>query len=285
MTGVGIRIPADSIFSSAGMDRISPVDPVVGKGTLLFIEPRLWPMAGVPTSTVPNQSGWAVDLMGAGASELTVGNNLTSRSLAERGSMGTMHVAFKRTTNGTGGTETFVFQNQTVRNYVAANQDHEYFLAVSMRPTRIPHGSWNPTPSQRILGFPALPFGTSDAMSIRVNTDRSVVTGYPTTDPPRTFVQMLTIRDDSAAAAGVAAAAFSGTLGEPSESPSLLVFHNGGIDSVGMSFKVYFALMEDLTVSGRTPEQVMELVNAKHVAQLAVDGAYRGDIVTDPYTL
>lgn len=279
MTGVGIRIPADSIFSSAGMDRISPVDPVVGEGTLLFVEPRLWPMAGVPTSTVPNQSGWAVDLLGAGARDLTVGNNVTT-GLVERGSKGTLHVAFKRTTSGVGGNETFVLQNQTVRDYVAANPTHSYFLAVSMRPTRIPHGSWSPSSSQRILGFSQT---SNDSMNLRVNAALEIVGGYPA--GYRTFTQPLTIRDDSAAAAGVSMAAFSQTLGTPSSSPSLLVFHNGGIDSVGMSFKVYFAMIEDLTVSGRTPEQVAALVNAKHTAQLAEGGPYRGDIVTDPYTL
>ena len=282
MTNVALTIPAHGTFDATGLDKITHIDPLIGPGTLMFTEPRLWPMAGVPTSTVPNQSGWAVDLLGAGASELTVGNNLTSRSLVERGSKGTLHVAFKRTTNGSGGTETFVLQNQAVRDYVAANPTHSYYLAASIRPTRIPHGSWSPSSSQRILGFTQ---AADDAMNLRVHSALEIVSGHPTGSPRRSFSQPLTISDDSAAAAGVVAAGFTDVLGTISASPSLLVFHNGGIDSVGMSFKVYFAMIEDLTVSGRTPEQITALVNAKHAAQLLPTGPYRGDLVTDPYTL
>lgn len=279
MTNVALTIPADSMFDATGLDKVLHVDPLVGPGTLLFTEPRLWPTAGVPTGTVPNQSGWAIDLLGAGARDLTVGNTVTT-GLVERGTRGTLHVAFKR---GAGtGNETFVLQNQAIRDYIAANPTHSYFLAVSMRPTRIPHGSWVPSPSMRILGCSQ---ASDDSLNLRVNATRTVVAGHPTSATYRTFAQNLTISDDSAAAAGVAIAAFSRVLGTPAASPSLLVFHNGGATSPGMSFKVYFAMIEDLTVSGRTAEQVAALVNAKHAAQLAEGGAYRGDLVTDPYSL
>lgn len=279
MTNLALTIPADPMLDTTGLDKVLRVDPVVGPGTLLFIEPRLWPTAGVPASTVPNQSGWAVDLLGAGARDLAVSNTIVN-GLVERGSRGTLHVAHKRMA-GTGA-EFYALQNQAIRDYMAANPTHSYVEVVSMRPTRIPHGSWVPASSQRILGLTQT---SADAMNLRVNSSREVVSGHPTSSTVRTFSQPLTISDDSAAAAGVAIAAFTNITGTVSSSPSLLVFHNGGVDSVGMSFKVYFAMIEDLTVSGRTPEQVAALVNAKHAAQLAVGGPYRGDIVTDPYTL
>lgn len=278
MTGVALTIPAPAAFSPLGLDRIQHLDPLAVEGTLMYSEPRLWPMSGVPTTTVPNQSEWAVDLLGAGARNLTVSSSVQD-GLAERGARGTMHVAWKR---GAGtGLQSFALQNQTVRDYIAANPDHSYAMVLAMRPTRIPASNFGSVGAFRLMGFNNV---NDFTMALAVNLDRSVVTGYPT-EPSRPFVQTLPIIDDSSAAAGVVAAGWSGVEGVFGSSSSLIVFASGGPGNPGMSWKYYFASIEDLTVSGRTAAEVTALANAKLARQLAPGGDYYADTVTDPYTL
>lgn len=277
MVGVALTIPGTSQFNPVGLDRIQHLDPLAVEGTLMYSEPRLWPTGGVPAGTVPNQSEWAVDLLGASAADLAIGNSVT-HGLVERGGRGTLHVAWER---GAGsGLQSFSIQNQTIRDHVAANPDHSYVMLVALRPTRIPAESWTVQPQYRLMGFISGDF----ALALSVNTvDKSVITGYPLAG--RTFVQTHPLIDETSAAAGVVSAAWSGITGTFGSSSSLMVFHNGGAGNPGMSWKYYFAVIEDLTVSGRTAEEVTALANAKLARQLAVGGDYYDDVVTDPYTL
>ena len=277
--GVGLTLPGTSVYNPVGQDRIQHLDPLAVEGTLLYSEPRLWPTGGVPTTTVPNQSQWAVDLIGASAADLTIGNAVQD-GLVERGTRGTLHVAWDR---GEGaGLQSFTIQNQAIRDYIAANPGHSYVMVLAMRPTRIPAESFQSAGSFRLMGFND---GNTFTMAIAVNiTDASSATGYPT-GANRTFVQTHALIDDSSAAAGVVASAWSGVTGTFGSSSSLIIFPNGGPGNPGMSWKYYFASIEDLTVSGRTAEEVTALANAKLARQLAVGGDYYNDVVTDPYTL
>lgn len=278
MVGVALTIPGTGAFNPVGLDRIQHLDPLAVEGTLMYSEPRLWPTGGVPATSVPNQSEWAVDLMGASAADLTIGNSVQD-GLVERGRRGTLHVAWKR---GAGtGLQSFTIQNQAVRDYIAANPGHSYLMLAAIRPTRIPAESWSVLPAYRLMGFPA---GTGFAMALSVNTtDKSVITGYPI--GTRTFAQNHPLVDDTSAAAGIAAAGWSSVSGTIPTSPSLIVFHNGGVGNPGMSWKYYFASIEDLTVSGRTAAEVTALAQEKLARQLTPGGDYYDDTVTDPYTL
>lgn len=279
MVGVALTIPGTGAFSPVGLDRIQHLDPLAVEGTLLYSEPRLWPMGGVPTSSVPNQSEWAVDLLGASAADLTIGNRVQD-GLVERGRRGTLHVAWKR---GAGtGLQSFTIQNQAIRDYIAANPTHSYLMLAAIRPTRIPAESFQSVGANRLMGFND---DNTFTMALAVNiTDASSATGYPTGEN-RTFVQTHALIDDSSAAAGVVASAWSGVTGTFGSSSSLIIFANGGPGNPGMSWKYYFASIEDLTVSGRTAAEVTALANEKLARQLAVGGHYYDDTVTDPYTL
>lgn len=279
MTGVALTIPATSAFNPVGLDRIQHLDPLAVRGTLLYSEPRLWPTGGVPTTTVPNQSQWAIDLLGASAANLNVANSVQD-GIAERGTRGTMHVAWER---GAGtGLQSFTLQNQAIRDHIAANPGHSYVMALALRPTRVPAASWLVLPAYRLMGLPSDPTGYSMALSVNV-TDKSVITGYPIEQ--RSFDQNHNLVDGGPGVAGVASAAWSSVPGTISTSPSLMVFHNGGAGNPGMSWKYYFAVIEDLTISGRTAEDVTNLANAKLARQLEPGGEYYDDRVTDPYSL
>lgn len=280
MSGVFQSLPAHGTFDATGLDRIPRLDPLAVPGVLAVITPGLWETAGVPAGTVPNQSLWAQDQLGVGARDLVVGSSITS-GLIERTTKGAIHVAHRRTAAATTN-ETFRFENQTIRDFIAQNHNHRYLLCASIGITRAGAASWTVAPSHRIMGFVDATNATIDRMTIRANPARDTLAGYPPNNPPRVLAQ----NTPATGGRGVVAAVFDGfTQGTLGTSPTLLSFHNGGAGSPGLCYKLFFAWIEDLTVSKRVGSEVLASLNARHDTQQGAGGLYEGDTHTDPAQL
>ncbi|WP_144834125.1 hypothetical protein [Microbacterium sp. BH-3-3-3] len=282
MTGTATYVPAHASTDITGMDELLvDVDPLTNNGTLLFVEPGSWRTdpTGAASGTIPNQSAWAQDIVGTAGNDLTLAKSSPFSGVVELTSKKALHVAQRRSAS-VAGNETYTLGNQAIRDFIVANPTHRYLFAVSMAVTRPASSSWVPLASHRIMG---LVDGTDDRMDIRVNTALDTISGYPTNDPPRKIVQTLL----TATGIGVAAAAFQHSAAfAASASSTLLSFHNGGQGGPGMSFKVFFALVEDLTLSGKLASDRIAQINARHQAQIASGGLYFGDqVITDPTTL
>lgn len=278
MTGAGFVVPAHATTDVSGMDEIAmPIDPITNPGTLLFVEPALWrgDPAVVPTGSIPNQSGWAPDIV-PGAATLTLTNGLVNGK-AERGSKGSLHAAHKR---GAGlPQEVLTIASQPIRDYMVANWNHRFLIAMSFQITRIPDPSWAPAASQRMMG---LVDGTQNRATIGVNATRDTISAYPTGDPPRKIVQSVSMTTGI----GIAAGAFEYTAAPTvSASPTLVSFHNGGTGGPASCFKLFFAIIEDLTVSGRLASERIAELNARHQQEQGNGGRYFGDTHTNPATL
>jgi hypothetical protein len=244
-------------------------------GTLLFTDPmelsNPWG-PGIP-STVPNLAGgWAADATGSAlAKTLQLVNGITT-GLVERTPKGGLHVAHKK---GAGtGNQTLSLGNQQIRDYVAANPSHTYYEGYSYTLTALP-GAFTPAASQRLLGVPGT--GFNDGFSLNLTGDRTQIVGYPVG-----ATRILTTPAPVALGIGFAEAAWAGLTGTLSTSPTLILFHNAGANSPGLSLIHYSAIIEDCTASGRTPAQVSTLFKARHQQIRGIGGRYNGDTWTPP---
>lgn len=275
MTGVSINMPAHSSMDTTGLDEVLEYFDFAVPGTLAYVVPGAWAGAALPTGTVPNHAQWAMNTLGEGARQLTISGQPVA-GVAEFSSRKALNVAFRRAAGVA--SEAFTIGNKRLRDHVAQYPTHKYGAAVSLRVTRPAAASWTPAASHRVIGFVD---GTNDRNTLRGNPARALLTGYPTT-ARRLLVRTLdiTVKDTIDYAVGV----WDGYDGAISDSTTLIAFHNGGAGAPGLCFELFAAAWEDLTISGRTPEQFRDAFGAEHTRLQQTK--YLGDTVkTYPETL
>jgi hypothetical protein len=310
MTGMKIVLP--TTFSDPSLPVLRD-DPILTAGSLLLVDPahpaKQWP-AGVPANngTVPNLA-WkeAVAAIGSGtesalAAVIERSSAITGAlGLVERSAKGGLHVILSATTLLASGQGVAIRPGQPVIDYMVANPNHAYFFSLWFKGTRFTNGNgaphsftlsstqdtsnlWFVNNSAGPGSFPITGAGSKNLGSRRSLTDLRTGTNPALTPPyssPVIFNGAVSGYTGTPALTGAAALAKN------------KVFNAGNIDwfkegaTVAAASRLFWrAYIEDLTVSGRSYQQVDGIDFAEYQKQvLTTGGRYHGDTYTDPATI
>ncbi len=264
-TDISENVVASPTLPTVNEIPISSSFQLLTQGSLLLVDAPKW-TAGVPNSTVPN----LVD-----GSTLAVVNSLTSADgVAERTSLGGLHVAVSQTSANLG--RTLGLDSQAIRDYMAANPNNSYFIALSAVVTRQSTFSVPVSAAHKMFGM----WGTSksDSLNIRPVTNNKVSI-VPSAH--RTFFT------ETATPAPLNTPFI--VDGSVSKLPSvgtdinLVRFGTGpNADNVssGLSWILYGAYIEDLTASGRSYDLVSRIFKRDFAPS-----KFTTDTYTNPSTL
>lgn len=269
-------------------------EPLLTAGSLALVDPthpwEPWSAAAYTRSgTVPNHA-WqqAAAVLGSGDSTTLAMAVATEGSptgrLMEKTGKGGFHVAYKPGT-AIAAQRARVSPASAIGSFIASHaNDHQFYVCLSMRITK----NAGTTPRNSFGGATK-------------NDSQSLFTFDTTGDlPPAGSTQRLfanRVGTSSDASEGVVFRSLGvskiySTFGTWSGTfDSLSLFASGRNSSwtasaqLPPSAALYFAYIEDLTVSGRTPQLVDALAVARHNALFASGGRYAGDTWTDPSTI
>lgn len=269
-------------------------EPLLTAGSLVLNDPTHpwgpWPTAAYASSSAVPNHAWqqAAAVVGSGdatalASSVTIEGGATNR-LMEKTGKGALHVGWKPTAT-IGAQRVRMSPAALIASWIAAHaNDHQFYACLSMRVTK--NAGTSPRNS----------FGGATK-----NDSQSLWTFDTTGDlPPAGKTQRLFANRVGTANDGVEGVVFRsiavsgiystfGTWGGTFDTVAQFASgRNSGWTAgsqVSPSSAVYFAYLEDLTVSGRTPATVDALAAARHNALFAAGGRYAGDTWTDPATI
>lgn len=263
-------------------------------GSLVLVDPThpwgSWGTAAYAgSSTVPNHA-WqqAAAVLGSGdasslSSSVVVEGGATSR-LIEKTGKGALHVGWKPATN-ISGQRVRVSPASAIGSFITAQTNsHQFYACLSMRITKNAGTS------------PRNTFGGAQ------KDDAQSLWSFDTTGdlPPsgasqRLFANRQGIANDATEGVVFRSLGVSGiytTFGTWNGTFNTIAQFSSGRNSnwtAGAqptpSSVLYFAYLEDLTVSGRTPAAVDALAYARHQALFAAGGRYANDTFTDPATI
>lgn len=313
MSGIRIKLPVN--FTDTTLPVLAD-DPVLTNGSLALVE--LADLPGVPaagsSTLLPNIAASRVrPLLPVGVTDAQVRPTLqVSATLApthgklERTSRGGLHAAFTQT-NGVAQQGAQLRLPTAIREFMAANPSHKFGLWVWLKTTRATLGQ-----HQRISFGRAFISGAANDFGANINQSTILMLNYGTTSawfapgPDSAYYTLTagsntvgtTARTYAAVKGGWSATAgqAGGASNPPATAADLVATINmgtvGGAGNGGgtllnsaPSTVLYRMYLEDLTVSGRTPEAVNALDQAAFNAAFGAGGRYHGDTHTAPATL
>lgn len=258
--------PASSLLDKTGIERVSPMNPIVIPGLIAFWEPgTMADRTRLPANgeLVENQSGWAVDLLGESARWFTFGNSLVTGVASRQSGTGAYDVVHGRGTATQA--ESISLQNQRIRDHIDGNRSRRYLQFWGYEVLQAP-GTYTPAFSQRFSG---LIDNSNYKAALALSSDRTQVTGYPT-GATRTFNQV----GSATGGRSLAITAHDGYTGAASTSTTLFLQHNGGAGAPAMSARTFMWGIVDMTIPGLTTAQVVALIQARYNENLAPGGIY-----------
>lgn len=284
-----IRTPNSTISAE-----LVPLDSILTRGSLLLVEPghpaRPWG-SGMPeqNAVVPNIARTQfADLAGItpdAAADALVKNTITStEGVVERTAKGGVNTVISQTT-GTFPRMFGIAMRDALRAYLAANKSHRFYLSTWFKTTRPAAAgtAWRiayiiPSSSAVTSSIAALSQNTDGSFGGSPSSSDSRRNGFATvTSGDRTFSAIAAEGTPTSGWTSVTAAfeqlvQYGGRLsGEERKSPS------------GVFYRVY---LEDLSVSGRSFEQVRTRDYAAWVNAFGAAGRYVDDTIpTSPSTI
>lgn len=276
----GLSLPEDALQLPT-IDAINPS----GVGALLLIDPAhpLTPWSvGIP-ATVPNLFA---DVLDTGAiCTLTVGGDINDgvKGKVERTTRGALHVIVSKAETLAAGDGVKIVPPADLVTYINANDDHDYYIEVWRRVTR----ATGADDSQYLNLSGAYANGDGLGSVHSSFWQGSFELGAVADVPSRTVGAYCTYKGQSGVGSpigtwpGEVAVMLAGAAPETINA-SLIATMNGDWEST-VFMRVY---IEDLTVSGRTYEEVSATGQALFsAAVLTSGGRYYGDGWTDPDTI
>lgn len=292
MTGLRIALPDVTFTGTAPV--LPLIDPVVPPtGGLLLIEGN-HPLGGFPAGVPTNGAAItnilraeAAVLLGVAASTLdplqVVTNMATTFGKVERTTLGGIH-AIQSTTQGTTTGDGYQIRYPlNILTYMKANSSHAFYQSVWNMPTKIISGTYNSNFVQRASPGPVYAFGMGNygsggAGHTVVGKQNGKTLGVVNTPMCSAHAVINTDATWISEAADFALV-WNGMYEVGNFGP----INRTGKNGARVMWRTY---IEDLTVSGRTYEQVLELDNIEFNRQVTtVGGRYYGDTVaTNPAT-
>lgn len=305
MTGLKITLP--TAFSDTTLPILRD-DPVLSSGSLFLFDPAhpVYPAAagiGANGSAVPNLA-WkdAAPLLGiasptkdsaAGVVTYSVGGQITptggAKGKFERTGKGGFHgiVSQANALNQNADTAGVVWPT-SVKDYLAANQSHDFYVSTWLRFTRLATGTRGTARHGLIDTSTGSFFAGLGVLMTNDNQDLQGPSGGPT-GKHTTGLDALGAPAYAAWSgpttkpSGASSGASGGAGWGPSGNISYAFFPNA--NQHWASWILYRLYLEDLTVSGRTFAQVDALDFAAYTAAFAAGGRYNGDTFTNPTTI
>ena len=270
MSGVFFRLN-HTFTSGFNIDR----DPVLSPGSLLLLEPARDNSDNL-LSLENYANGRAVDLGISGAERAEIVSGLQEFGLLERTGSGAIHGIVTEGALAAGRQASV--RNLPVLQYIESNRDHEFAVMATVRMTRNAsvYGTSNISERECVLVGSASP-----QMVIFQSRTTGNLGAMPYPHETRTGFRSEQI--GPANLAGISAFSPSGSVsqgrvaiwGGRSYSP------DGGYPS----YILYRLYIEDLTVSGRTFEEVADIESSIAKARFSEGGLYFNDTFTDPSTI
>lgn len=263
-------------------------EPLMSNGSILMLDPthpmNPWP-SGVPADglVVPNLAINALKALVPTATETQINGEINNAFVNvgrfERSGRGGLHGIIKQNTYLSPLESNGIFL-RSVREYIAANASHAFFIGLYGRITRADTHS-APNAAGSMVGM--FNSGGTDYLTIRPTTSKQLVAA-PSASRTDSTVSGSNVVGDFRVSGG-----FANLAGTPSGSDLIVRWTNGHQESGSVrnaSWILYNHYIEDLTVSGRTYAQVQKLYADSYTKEvLTLGGRYYGDTYTDPATV
>ncbi|VXB32269.1 hypothetical protein [Pseudoclavibacter sp. 8L] len=282
---VVIKTPGASISGE-----LTPADPILTNGSLLLVEPahprRAW-ASGVPAqnATIPNVARTqASALLGVAPSavEAIAKNTITAtEGVVERTAKGGVNTVVSQTA-GTFPRQFGIAIPESIRTYIATNKANRFYMSLWFRPTK------NPATGTTWRYAFIIPTSSATTASITGIAHDGAGTFFstPTASDARrlgaTEVRVGVNRFQAVAANGAPSSGWTAAVTSAFEQIVQYGARLSGEEQKSPSGWFYRVYIEDLTVSGRSFDQVRQRDQALWTGAFGTGGRYEGDSAPTP---